>query len=764
MGTCTLDLKSLWQQNPTGDFQQLKNKYNYVYENSTMFSLDSAQSVSQLFDLLYSPTQNGTPEISLILVDDGSSVILTYTNVFLNSLLYPNGQYREDVGKYDVCFVDRENYTYLATPPYEATKEGLPFPIVAHAFRPVVKPKEIGIFSATDAVFGNVRAGVTHTKHVKIENKSTTRLRITDIQPRDLGNFKVGSFTYGSTIFNVSPYNLPITLEPNSFREFSVDYTPVSASTDRAEMTYFVETEIDKTVVTEEKLFTILEGSAYTLGVNCSDFDFGRVDVSRKTVTGSVTIENKSNVDVIVTDYFLTDSSVSGFEITTNVKGNVIPAGETITVGVQYTTNPFTIEKEQKQTINFRISYDNQPVLTDKLFSVLTVFPYADEIDDVIDDVTDVVTDDDNGTYVNKKFSNVLDKSVQVMKKRTFPLWDCVGEKLHQYFTGSNGTQRDKYFLPIYSGLVNTEEGKHQFDISYGNANGSGSSLVIGNNNMMPSKVMYRKYLVETHGTTTGNGQVPERFTFRNGVTSDSVYFIQVDRDHFKDMIDPGNFELCLAPLSSSSNQLINTGSNFYVDQSSSFVFTLIDDSGDFKQDRTDRSGLKEYYNLVSGSRRDGEYGEPTDNSWGLFYPKMGLFVLDANVLDMSCSFNTVTASIDGDNIRKLFLSISGSGSPTDFRPTSESFFARSAETAIVQTYFARVTPREFLYSNNPTYVKGSTNQLKYDAFIRNPVTYITTIGLYSKRGELVAVGKLKKPIRKTETDSYVFQVRVRIM
>lgn len=764
MGTCTLDLKSLWQQNPTGDFQQLKNKYNYVYENSTMFSLDSAQSVSQLFDLLYSPTQNSTPEISLILVDDGSSIILTYTNVFLNSLLYPSGQYREDVGKYDVCFVDRENYTYLATPPYEATKEGLPFPIVAHAFRPVVKPKEIGIFSATDAVFGNVRAGVTHTKHVKIENKSTTRLRITDIQPRDLGNFKVGAFTYGSTIFNVSPYNLPITLEPNSFREFSVDYTPVSASTDRAEMTYFVETEIDKTVVTEEKLFTILEGSAYTLGVNCSDFDFGRVDVSRKTVTGSVTIENKSNVDVIVTDYFLTDSSVSGFEITTNVKGNVIPAGEAITVGVQYTTNPFTIEREQKQTINFRISYDNQPVLTDKLFSVLTAFPYADEIDDVIDDVTDVVTDDDNGTYVNKKFSNVLDKSVRVMKKRTFPLWDCVGEKLHQYFTGSNGTQRDKYFLPIYSGLVNTEEGKHQFDISYGNANGSGSSLVIGNNNMMPSKVMYRKYLVETHGTTTGNGQVPERFTFRNGVTSDSVYFIQVDRNHFKDMIDPGNFELCLAPLSSSSNQLINTGSNFYVNQSSSFVFTLIDDSGDFKQDRTDRSGLKEYYNLVSGSRRDGEYGEPTDNSWGLFYPKMGLFVLDANVLDMSCSFNTVTASIDGDNIRKLFLSISGSGSPTDFRPTSESFFARSAETAIVQTYFARVAPREFLYSNNPTYVKGNTNQLKYDAFIRNPVTYITTIGLYSKRGELVAVGKLKKPIRKTETDSYVFQVRVRIM
>lgn len=764
MGTCTLDLKSLWQQNLIGDTQKLKSKYNYTYDNSVLFSLDSAQSVSQLYDLLYGIVVGNAPEINFILVDDGNSIVLTYTNIFLNSLLYPNGQYREDAGVYDVCFVSRENFESLAIDPYEATKEGLPFPIVAHAFRPAQKPKEIGIFSATDATFGNVRAGVTHTKYVKVENKSNAKLRVTDIQPRDLGNFKVGTFTFGSTIFNVSPYDLPIILEPNSFREFSVDYTPPSASTDRAEMIYFVETDIDKTVVTEEKLFTILEGSAYTLEVNCSDFDFGRVDVSTRIVTGSIGIENKSNVDVTITDYFLTDATISGFEVLTNVKGTIIPSGETITVDVQYTTNPLITEKEQRQTINFRISYDNQPVLTQKLFSILTVFPYADEIDDVIDDVTDVVTDDDNGTYTNKKFSNVLDRSVQVMKKRTFPLWDCVGERMYQYFTGSNGIQRDKYFLPIYSGLVNTEEGKHQFDISYGNANGSGSSLVIGNNNMMPSKVMYRKYLIETHGTTTGNGQVPDRFTFRNGVTSDSVYFIQVDQHHFKDMIDPGNFELCLTPLSSSTNQLINTGSNFYVNQSSSNVFTLIDDSGDFKQDRTDRSGLMEYYHLVSGSRRDGEYGESTDNSWGLFYPKMGLFVLNANVLDVSCSFNTVTASIDGDNIRKLFLSISGSGAPTDFRPVSHSFFARSAETAVVQTYFARVTPREFLYSNNPTYVKGSTNQLKYDAFIRNPVTYITTIGLYSKKGDLVAVGKLKKPIRKTETDSYVFQVRVRIM
>ena len=146
-----------------------------------------------------------------------------------------------------------------------------------------------------------------------------------------------------------------------------------------------------------------------------------------------------------------------------------------------------------------------------------------------------------------------------------------------------------------------------------------------------------------------------------------------------------------------------------------------------------------------------------------MVFPKMGLIVLDGNVLDQSCSFNTVTASIDGDNINKLFLSLSGSLTISAGRPVSQSMFARSAEKAVIQTYFCRANPGEFNYSNNPTFVTGSFNSIKYQYFIKDPKTYITSIGLYNRKNELVAVGKLKKPLLKTDKTQYVFQVRVRI-
>jgi hypothetical protein len=100
----------------------------------------------------------------------------------------------------------------------------------------------------------------------------------------------------------------------------------------------------------------------------------------------------------------------------------------------------------------------------------------------------------------------------------------------------------------------------------------------------------------------------------------------------------------------------------------------------------------------------------------------------------------------------------------SDARPASESMYARSAEKSLIQTYFCRANPDEFNYSNNPTFTSGSLNTVKYQYFIKEPRTYITSIGLYNKKNELVAVGKLKKPLLKTDKTQYVFQVRVRIM
>ena len=41
-------------------------------------------------------------------------------------------------------------------------------------------------------------------------------------------------------------------------------------------------------------------------------------------------------------------------------------------------------------------------------------------------------------------------------------------------------------------------------------------------------------------------------------------------------------------------------------------------------------------------------------------------------------------------------------------------------------------TNREFNYSNNPTFISGSDNTLRYDQFKRDPKVFITSVGLFN--------------------------------
>jgi hypothetical protein len=380
-----------------------------------------------------------------------------------------------------------------------------------------------------------------------------------------------------------------------------------------------------------------------------------------------------------------------------------------------------------------------------------------DTFSEYIDQIIEDLTDDEDDVYCLKKLSRVSDYSIPTMNYKTRGLFSCGEEKLATFYTGSLTDKNKNYYISVYNKTPNSAESYHQFDISFAHISGSGSLYMEDGQNLFPSKTMYRKYLLECFGTNDG------KFKFKNNKNGDYFYVIQMDRTLFKDRLDPGNFELCLAPLSSSLNQLYNTGSNFSVNQTSSVLFTLIDESRDTREVVTNREGINDYYYVTSGSLRDGIYGESDDDAWGVVFPKLGLIVLDGVVLDQSCSFNTVTASIDGDNIRKLFVSISGSSTPTLSRTATGSFFARSTEECLVETYFCRAMYNEFNYSNNYTYTTGSKNEVNNLMFRKEPNSFITSIGLYNRNNDLVAVGKLPKPLLKNEGTEYIFQVRVRL-
>jgi len=74
--------------------------------------------------------------------------------------------------------------------------------------------------------------------------------------------------------------------------------------------------------------------------------------------------------------------------------------------------------------------------------------------------------------------------------------------------------------------------------------------------------------------------------------------------------------------------------------------------------------------------------------------------------------------------------------------------------------YFCRVNSNEFNYSSNPTYLSSSQIRVKRSS-TDAPVSYFTTVGLYSADNELLAVGKLSEPLKKDPTTDMTVRVRL---
>jgi hypothetical protein len=74
--------------------------------------------------------------------------------------------------------------------------------------------------------------------------------------------------------------------------------------------------------------------------------------------------------------------------------------------------------------------------------------------------------------------------------------------------------------------------------------------------------------------------------------------------------------------------------------------------------------------------------------------------------------------------------------------------------------YFCRASHNEFNYSSNPTYLAASKIRVKQQS-TDTPVSFVTTIGLYSADNELMAVAKLSEPLRKDPTNEMTLRVRL---
>ena len=347
-------------------------------------------------------------------------------------------------------------------------------------------------------------------------------------------------------------------------------------------------------------------------------------------------------------------------------------------------------------------------------------------------------------------------------------LWDASVAELMTFFTSStqNVTSND-YYYEIWSSSSLECSDEQMFSVAYAHISGSGSANVGGNSNDTPSRAIFSQYKLSCLDGDEEGFVIHGSNGYKKTLTD--FYVININRSKIGDKLDPGNFEINLAELSGSGkSNNVHTGSNVQVN-SSNKVMTFIDNSQDLYNDVTCAGLIETSYHLVSGSLNDGIHttgtGTPETNtnftSYGIVYPNSGLVILDPSKLNEYLSFNTVTGSnINGDNAYKLFTSISGAAD------IGHKIKARNVEHKTTNHYFIRVGSVMANYTNNPTYVidngtLSTTGTIKNECFKTDPITYITTVGLYNNSRDLLAIAKLSKPIMKTQNTDLLIKIRL---
>ena len=357
--------------------------------------------------------------------------------------------------------------------------------------------------------------------------------------------------------------------------------------------------------------------------------------------------------------------------------------------------------------------------------------------------------------YSQFESGDVLPNQQEVI---TRALWSGNNGNLTTFFTSSVQTSTQKrYYYEVYNSASSECSSEAQFSVVWGHKNGSGSADEGGQVNDTPSRAIYGQYRLLCLEPNE------QRFTI-NGSTTDSIYAININRARMRESIDEGNLELNLAALSGSEfiqgggSNSTHTGSNVRL-AGTGRVIRLIDDSN---LNSATITSAGEIYQMVSGSIEDGVYNSSNPHIYGLMYKRLGIIVLDGNILNLSASFGTVTGSeVSGDNAFKLFTAISGAAKYTDLSGDYLGFAGRSSEKVKSTHYFCRVKNADYNFSNNPSFITGSEGDLAEPTFINDPRVYITTVGLYNARKELIATAKLSKALQKSFTKEALIKVKL---
>jgi hypothetical protein len=317
----------------------------------------------------------------------------------------------------------------------------------------------------------------------------------------------------------------------------------------------------------------------------------------------------------------------------------------------------------------------------------------------------------------------------------TSTMWSTGVPTLTSFFTSSVqiASSAGNFYYSVYQTSSLSSNAEVQFDIAYADILGSGSVLynnsVPGNSATKTIYGQYRSLILEDENSS---------FIFGKGnniYTSPNFWVINLERARYKQSIFPGSLNLKL----SGSGGIIN----------------LTDDSIDNPVSQF--LGSTRVYQLISGS--NGTAGTSATSgyvlgsgSYGLVFPDLGTILINPRAVSQSIRVSPSRSNnSDGLNNAKLFNSINA----------GTSFTLNSQETLTSDYVFIRARNSEFNYSENPSFIAGSTGEVIYDQFVNSPQVYLTTIGMYNDSNELVAVAKMSRPLLKDFTKEALVRVKL---
>ena len=336
----------------------------------------------------------------------------------------------------------------------------------------------------------------------------------------------------------------------------------------------------------------------------------------------------------------------------------------------------------------------------------------------------------------------------------TSTVWSNNAPQLNTYFTSSVQKQGSSgpYYLSVYQTASDDATAAVQFQIAYANKNGGGgvnfdSSVPFTS----PTTTIYGQYRTLVLEDENASFVWGTSFT---GSADNDFYVISIERARYKQSLMPGSLNLILE-----SN---NTAATYPYIQ-------LTDDSN--MVTLPTYYGTMRAYQLISGSNGssyDGGTGyTPASGSYGLFLPDISTILLNAAALNDNTGtgggINLLTNSGSdtfGANPTKLYQVISGSVAIPS-TPAPFAFELNSQETLTSDFVFIRARNNEYNYTENPSFISGSTGEVIYPYFINNPQTFPTTVGLYNDSNDLLAVAKLSRPIQKDFTKEALIRVKL---